>query len=202
MDATTDNGVRVRRWTLRPWSVLRTRAVVAVAITTTAGLALLAAACGASPSTAGSDHSSNARGSAISQQPLAFSHCMRSHGVSEFPDPNSSGDWPKTQVETAVDNPRYQVASQACGHLLPYGGPGVSMSPAVVSELQTDMAKFARCMRSHGVLNWPGPIDQGTEREYFDLQSARIDPNSPQISSKMRTCEQVIPASLGRPPGT
>jgi hypothetical protein len=186
---------------MKPWQVSRTQAAVAVAIIATAGLALLVAACG-SPSSAGSGHSSSARGSTISQQPLAFSHCMRSHGVSNFPDPDSSGEWPKTQVETAINDPQYQGASQACGQLLPYGGPGVSMSPAAVSQLQTDMAKFARCMRSHGVFNWPAAIDQGTEREYFDPQSAGIDPNSPQVSSTIHACEHVIPASLGRPPGT
>lgn len=127
---------------------------------------------------------------------------MRSQGVSNFPDPNAHGEWPKPQVALAANNPRYQAASQACGHLLPFGGPGVSMSPAAVTQLQTDLAKFARCMRSHGVSNWPGPIDQGTEREYFNPQAAGIDPKSPQISTKIHECEHAIPASLGRPPGT
>jgi len=195
--ATTDNSTHVRRRLRRP---LPPQAA-AVALLATASMALLATACGGSPSSTGSGGSPNARGSA-SQQPLAFSHCMRSRGVSNFPDPNTSGNWPKVQVENATNDPRYQAASQACGHLLPYGGPGVPMSPAVVSQLQTDMARFAACMRSHGVSNWPGAIDQGTERVYFDPESAGIDPNSPQISPKIHSCERVIPASLGRPPGT
>jgi hypothetical protein len=125
---------------------------------------------------------------------------MRSHGVTNFPDPNSSGVWPKSQVEVAAGSTRFQAATQACGHLLPDGGPGVSPSPAVVQQIQSDMAKFARCMRSHGVTNWPDPtLDRG--RAVFDPEAAGIDANSPQINAKVHECERVFPASVGIPPG-
>jgi hypothetical protein len=189
----------------------------AAAIIATAGLALLAAACGGSPGShvaqlgstatqpASSSGSSNAGGSTNSRspisQPLAFSHCMRSNAVADFPDPNSSGVWPKSQVKAAAGNPRFEAATHACGHLLPNGGPGVSPSPAVVRQIQSDMTKFARCMRTHGVPNWPDPIvDRG--RAIFDPEAVGIDTNSPQISAEMHDCEHVFPASLGRPPGT
>ena len=62
------------------------------------------------------------------------------------------------------------------------------------------MLKFVRCMRPRGVANWPDPtLDQG--RAIFDPQAVGIDPNSPQISTKMHGCEHVSPQSLGRPPG-
>jgi len=168
-----------------------------VAIIAMAGLALLAAACG------GSSGGSSA-GSANSQSPisqaLAFSRCMRSHGVPNFPDPNSSGVWPKSQVQLAAGNPRFQAGTQTCGHLLPDGGPGVAPSPAVVQQIQADMTKFAACMRSHGVPNWPDPtLDRG--RAIFDPQAVGIDTDSPQISAKMHDCGRVFPASLGIPPG-
>jgi hypothetical protein len=154
-----------------------------------------------SASSAGSSHSG---GSTISQSPtaqaLAFSHCMRSQGVSSFPDPDSRGVWPKSEVELAAANPRFQPATQACGHLLPDGGPGVPPSPAVTQQIQTDMTKFAECMRSHGVPHWPDPtLDQG--RAVFDPQAVGIDTNSPQISARMHECERVFPASIGIPPG-
>jgi hypothetical protein len=70
----------------------------------------------------------------------------------------------------------------------------------VVQEIQNDMVKFARCMRSHGVANWPDPtLDRG--RAIFDPQAVGIDTNSPQISAKMHDCERVFPASIGIPPG-
>jgi hypothetical protein len=167
------------------------------AIIATACVALLAAACG------GSSGASNA-GSTTSQsptaQPLAFSHCMRSHGVPNFPDPSSSGVWPKTQVVVAAGNPKFQAATQTCGHLLPDGGPGVPPSPAVVQQIRLDMTKFARCMRVQGVPNWPDPtLDRG--RAVFDPQAVGIDTNSPQISAKIHDCERVFPANIGIPPG-
>jgi hypothetical protein len=166
----------------------------AAAIIAVAGLAPLAAACGGSP---GSDA---AQFGSTTAQPLAFSHCMRSNGVANFPDPSSSGVWPKSQVELAAGNSRFQAATDACGHLLPNGGPGVSPSSAVVLQIQIDMARFARCMRSHGVPNWPDPtLDRG--RAIFDPEAVGVDTNSPQISTKLHQCERVFPASVGIPPG-
>jgi hypothetical protein len=119
----------------------------------------------------------------------------------QLPYPNGRGVWPKSQVELAASsNPRFQAATDACGYLLPDGGPGVPPSPAVVQQIAHDMVKFTRCMRSHGVPNWPNyTLDQG--RAVFDPQSAGIDPSSPQVSAEMQECEHVFPTSVGLPPG-
>jgi hypothetical protein len=122
---------------------------------------------------------------------------MRSHSVPNFPDPDSNGMWPKSQVELAAGNPRFQPATHACGHLLPDGGPGVPPSPAVVQQIRTDMTKFARCMRSHGVPNWPDPNVDDQGRGSFNTQAAGINTNSPQISAEIHDCDHVYPASIG-----
>jgi hypothetical protein len=125
---------------------------------------------------------------------------MRSNGVQRFPDPNSSGIWPKNQVElAAAGNPRFQAATQTCGHLLPDGGPGVPPSPAVVQQIKTDMTKFTRCMRSKAVPNWPDPTVDDQGRGSFDTQAAGINTNSPQISAKIHDCDHVFSASIGIP---
>ncbi len=200
----------------RPRCASPRAAHVAEAVIATAGLVLLAAACGGSPGSHVAQLASatartpaplgaaNTEGSASStsptSQPLAFSRCMRSNGVPSFPDPNPNGVWPKSQVELAAASPRFQAATRACGHLLPDGGPGVSPSAAVVQQIQSDMTRFARCMRTHGVPSWPDPtLDRG--RAVFDPEAAGIDPNSPQVSTEMRECERVFPPSLGIPPG-
>jgi hypothetical protein len=131
---------------------------------------------------------------------------MRSHGVSTFPDPDRNGVWPKTQVAAAAGSPRYPAAARVCGHLLPDGGPGVPLSPTAVRQLRTDMLRFTRCMRSHGVRNWPDPsptpnTPRTQSREIFNPQAVGIDPDSDQISAKMQECERVFPPSLGLPPG-
>jgi hypothetical protein len=168
----------------------------AAAVTATAALAMLTAACGGAP---GAAHRSTSSESPTSE-PLAFSHCMRSYGVPKFPDPDSSGVWPKSQVALAARSPRFEAATGACGHLLPNGGPGVLPSPAVVQLIRSDMLSFARCMRSHRVPNWPDPtLDRG--RDVFDPEAVGIDPNAPRISTTMHRCEHVFPASIGIPPG-
>jgi hypothetical protein len=189
--------------------------VTAAVLTATVCLALLAAGCGGSPKShvarlgtttrpVSSPGASKGQGSTNPHspiaQPLAFSHCMRSHGVENFPDPGSGGVWPKRQVELAAGNPRFQAVTEACGHLLPDGGPGVAPSPVVVRQIQTDMASFARCMRANGVPNWPDPtLDRG--RAVFDPEATGVDANSPEISATMHECERVFPASVGIPPG-
>lgn len=158
--------------------------------TAIAAVALTAAGCGGSPA------------AHVLQQsgPLAFSRCIRSHGVAGFPDPNSSGVWPKSRVELVAGSPTFEAATRACGHLLPDGGPGVAPSPAVVRQIQTDMAKFARCMRSGGVRDWPdATLDRG--RDVFDPQAVGIDTSAPRITSAVHACEHVFPASIGIPPG-
>ena len=64
----------------------------AAAVIATAALAFLAAACGGSGSSTGHGGSANAAGSTTSASYVAYSACMRSHGVPNYPDPDSSGD--------------------------------------------------------------------------------------------------------------
>lgn len=125
---------------------------------------------------------------------------MRDKGVARFPDPNSSGVWPKSQVELAAASTKFDAASRACAHLMPDGGPGLAPSPAVAAQIQLDMAKFARCMRSGGVPDWPAPtLDRG--RAVFDPQAVGIDTSAPRIGAAIHDCERVFPASIGIPPG-
>jgi hypothetical protein len=188
-----DHSTRFKHPPLPAWPPAARTMAGMIAIT---GLALLVAACGNSSqrSSAGSSHV----GTSATTEAVAFSRCMRSHGVSDFPDPNGSGVWPKRQVQSAAGEPSFQTATQACGHLLPDGGPGVAPSPAVDRQIQADMTKFATCMRSHGVSTWPDPtLDQG--RAVFNPSG--INTTSPQISSKIHSCERVFPEAIGIPPG-
>ena len=103
----------------RPRRHLRTAAGIMVA----AVLAPLAACSSGSPTAIGG--SPDGGGSPNSPSAVAFSTCMRSHGVPNFPDPDSSGGIPKeTLRQLGVSNSRYQAAVQACGHLVPGGDSG------------------------------------------------------------------------------
>ena len=94
------------------------RAAARVAIIATVGLCLLEAACGSSArshvaelrsSTSESRSSGAPPGSpkALTGQALAFSRCIRVHGVPSWPDRDSKGVLPKSQVEVAAGGARY-----------------------------------------------------------------------------------------------
>lgn len=180
-----NHSTRVIRKPRRAWPpTARTAAAVIAA----AGLALLPAIHG-SPSSTGPGGLAYAAGSPNVQKLLAFSRCMRSHGVSNWPDPNSSGQFPKRRLEhLGVSNSGLQAAQTACRHLLPNGGNGPT--PAQLAQSWSDFLKFARCMRSHGVRNWPDPTRYAPhpERPYFNLSAAGINPSAPQIVTKIHQC--------------
>jgi hypothetical protein len=180
----------------------------AAALIATAALALLAAACGGSPSSAGPGGPPNAAGSPNSPSAVGYSHCMRSHGVPNFPDPPSSGQVPKTSVQQlGVSNSQLQAAQRACRHLLPSTSGSLQQQaqqcvlagncpPAVVQQMLTSGRRFAICMHSHGVPNWPDPtIDTGVHQgvPFFDLSKEGINDHSSQISRKMNECGRLTP---------
>lgn len=172
----------------KPWPPI---ARTAPAIIATTALALLAGACSSgSRSSAGSGGSPSATGSANSKA-LAYARCVRSHGVPSFPDPNSAGEFNKTTVaRLAASNSQYQTASQTCSHLLPNSsGPTV----AEVRQEWNGMASFARCIRSHGVPNWPDPTPYPPRpSEPTFILPASIQP-VPKIISKMQICLRLVP---------
>jgi hypothetical protein len=192
----------------RAWVIRRLRrawppmARTAAVITATSALALLAAACGGSPGShvaqlgSTTTKSSTFSSAAAAQQNgmLGFSRCMRSHGVPNFPDPNSSGAFSKSQVDQlAASSPQFPPAHRACEQLLPNGG---QPTQAQVQQAWNDMRNFARCMRSRGVPNWPDPAatSQQDQRPFFYVPDS-IDPNAPQITTKIRACQHVLHAN-------
>jgi hypothetical protein len=119
---------------------------------------------------------------------------MRSHGVPNFPDPNSSGVLPKSQLEqTAAGNPRFQTAQTACSTLLPNGAlpPGGEPTETELQKMERDALNFSRCMRSHGVPTWPDYTLRGGI-PIFDLHGTTIDPNAPQIVAKQVACRSML----------
>jgi hypothetical protein len=165
------------------------------------GLGLLAAACGGggtgpgvakSPSTSSTTASSSSK-SAAYQSALAFTVCMRSHGEPNFPDPNASGGF--NNITGNPNDPQMHAAQQACSSLLPNGGNQTSGGNSTPSQL-TQLLNYAKCMRSHGVLNFPDPTSKG-------LGSLNgIDMNSPQFNTASQACQSLLPSSGGSGPVT
>ena len=182
----------------------------AAAIIATAALVLLAAACASgSPSSASSGGSPNAGGSAGSPSAVAYSACMRSHGVPNYPDPNRGDQLAKTDAQRlGVSSSQYQTAQQACQDLLPTGGSlqqqeyqcmsSSDCPPALVQQMMTGDLKLARCMRSHGVPNFPDPTNGGSSGPVFNITQAGISDaasHSSQFETKLTECGRLAGAN-------
>jgi hypothetical protein len=126
---------------------------------------------------------------------LAYSRCMRSHGEPSFPDPDAKGQIKEQLTASGIDvnSSRYQAAAGACQHLLPSGSTGPSQ--AEVQQEWREFRSFARCMRHHGVPNWPDPQPRSATdpRPNFDFNpQSPINPNSPQIKSARPDCSSLV----------
>jgi hypothetical protein len=158
-----------------------------VAITALLGFGFLAAGCGGS-SVPGATSSSGQAAEGV-----AYTTCMRSHGVSKFPDPTlGSGSGLTFQGSFDQNSPTYQAASQACRSLKPGG----SQSPTVSAQKLAAEVMWAQCLRTHGVPNFPDPNAQGA----FD--SSKFDPTSSAFQSASQACQSLQPTgSVGAVPG-
>ena len=142
---------------------------------------------GVSSATASPSQSATVSGEA---EALQYAACMRSHGVPDFPDPtvqNGSVGFSITAGDGVDQNsPQYQSARQACSSLRG-GGTANSGSGNLAKEL-----KFAQCMRSHGVPDFPDPNKNGG----FSGTST-VNPSSPTFQNAQSTCMQL--SGLGGP---
>jgi hypothetical protein len=141
---------------------------------------------------------------------LRYSHCIRSHGVRSYPDPNRNGNLPKGSAQTfRVSRSQYQTAEQACRSLLPTGGSASLIQclmtgacpPSVVQPALAEGRTFAQCMRSHEVTNWPDPSVDSSGRPSFRVTKAGISidaTRSPQMLSKIGDCQRQPGAVLLR----
>jgi hypothetical protein len=176
----------------RPSWPRRARAAGVIAVM--AAAAVLAAACGGSPSSTGSGGSRTAGGSANSSSAVAYSRCVRAHGVPNFPDPGSNGQIPKEAVVRAlreVSDSRAKAATNACANLNPAG----QGSPTLTAQEQQDYLRVAACMRSHGITNFPDPTFPGGHLNLPHIPSS-IDTKSRQVTQAAQTCTKLIPAGL------
>ena len=155
--------------------------------------AIVAAALGLAACGGGSGASSNA-GRSASSPLLAFSRCVRSHGVPSFPDPDSSGNLPAGAKDIMRTSPQFPAASTACQHLLPNGGQPTQAERQ--QQLQQDWSQsrlFAQCMRNHGVPNFPDPTadPHHPERPNINVSAAGIGP-TPQVLATAQECQSQV----------
>jgi hypothetical protein len=163
-----------------------------------AAVAVLAAACGGSTSSSSAD----AGVSAAYQQALAYSQCMRTHGVPDFPDPNANGTTIVPPSSSITSNSgQLAAANNACQQLQPGGD---ATPPAQTPQELAQSLRLAQCIRTHGVPDFPDPgsapvgASAGGKSKNGGLASMM---NSPQAQVALRTCRSLlhIPPKPGQP---
>jgi hypothetical protein len=171
-----------------------------------AGLGLLAASCGSSPSTNGvaqltttssSTTTGSSSGSSKAADARAFSACMRKNGVPSFPDPNSRGGLtinagPGSGLNP--NSPQFKHAQSACSKYLPNGG---KVDPAAQAKALKAALKFSACMRAHGIANFPDPQTSGGGISLMLKRGSGLDPQSPQFKAAQRACQNELPGPKG-----
>ncbi len=88
---------------------------------------------------------------------LAYSRCMRSHGLPNFPDPKQVGGGIQVSGSAPGVNPQsplFMSAQQSCRHLLPGGG---RPTHAGQQQALARMLHTSQCMRAHGISGFPDP---------------------------------------------
>jgi hypothetical protein len=179
-----------RRW-CRAW--VRRAGVLAVA----AGLALLTACSGGTSSAVGT--ASTGTGSASStyvSDKVGLARCLRTHGVPDYPDPDAAGQ-ESPNSKQLIRTPQGQAAVSACS----YWSSRIHNDVTAQNQaIRVEYVRFAECMRSHGLPNFPGPV-YAEGRVEFVLSASQdgFDPHSLQVLAKAHECEHVLPAGSGLP---
>jgi hypothetical protein len=122
---------------------------------------------------------------------------MRSHGVTNFPDPASTGEIPKPAVVSALEAVGKSLgaaAQHACNHLVPAGGLSGQPVHTITPKDRQDYLEAAACMRSHGFPDFPDPTFTSTDAQ-VNLPPS-INQNSSQFTSAATICTRLIPAGL------
>jgi hypothetical protein len=115
---------------------------------------------------------------------------MRSHGVANLPDPNSQGviegksSSGSGGSELNPNSPTYQAAQKACQK---YASGGTT--PADQAQQLGQALKYATCMRSNGVTNFPDPKVVNGQISF--AESGGVG-RSPQFQSANTACEHYL----------
>jgi hypothetical protein len=157
--------------------------------TTTTGTTTTAVPVGAAAS---GEQSSNG-------DPLKYARCMRSHGVLNFPDPGSPDSAIGAFKSSGVfSSPTFGAASRACAK---YNGGHLPTAPTTQVVNPREMQKLlgvSRCMRSHGVPDFPDPNPITGDM----TPPSGVSRNSPTVLAALRACYSLAHAADLGPPNT
>lgn len=154
-----------------------------------ASLALLAAGCGSS-SPANPDTGSSASFTAAA---FKYSSCMRNHGFPSFPDPTMTDHNGQQVAFLAVTipvdpSPAFKNAQNACRGILPTpSNTSPTQRAAQQNAREQHILAFAKCLRSHGIPDFPDPTSQG-QLTLEMVNAAGVDLHAPTVLTAVKAC--------------
>jgi hypothetical protein len=167
-----------------------------------AALALIAMlvlidACGSSAPADTSTGSSGSNAVASAQKAVKFAECMRSNGVSEFPDPGASGSFTIDGIVNGSslnpNTPTFKQAISACRGLEPAGFAGSKWS---AQQMQAAL-EFAKCIRANGVEDFPDPVNGQPLVDTNRIPSAATESGMSTLNAAMRKCRDFVTSIVG-----
>jgi hypothetical protein len=125
---------------------------------------------------------------------LKFTGCMRSHGLTDFPDPTvGSNGQPSFSINGGPNNSnlnpsssQFQTAHRACEKDLPNLG---GQTPADKAAANTKALKYVQCMRADGEPDYPDPNGQGVIQ--ITNPTGILAPDSPQFQRAEQACQSL-----------
>ncbi len=132
---------------------------------------------------------------ASAQKGVKFAECMRSNGVSQFPDPGASGKLTIDAVANGssldTSTPAFKQAISACQNLEPAGFMGSKRS----SEQQHAALTFAQCIRANGVKDFPDPVPNGPLVDTNRIPSSNSPGGMGILNAAMQKCRAAAAAA-------
>ncbi len=156
-------------------------------------------ACGSTAPAGTASGSSGANNTAASaHEAVKFAKCMRSNGVSQFPDPSGSGKFTIDEIANGssldLSTPAFKRAISACKDLEPAGFTGSKWNPQ-----QMDAAlRFARCVRKNGVSDFPDPVNGQPLINTNRIPSTATKSGMSILNAAIQKCRSVSPVAAGR----
>jgi hypothetical protein len=129
---------------------------------------------------------------------------MRENGVEDFPDPKvtAGGGTQLSFKGEGVDQGTMEAAQRACQHFQEEGEQAPELSPQEEGEAEEAAAKFARCMREHGVEVHATAAHGGVQVGIRGSSGAKgpnqaSSPDSPVLKAAQEACQGLLPGSTG-----
>jgi hypothetical protein len=153
-------------------------------VTGVAAVLFLLAGCGGNTSATSAASQSPGKNDQKSAY-LQFAQCMRKNGQPNFPDPiqDANGEW---GFPASVGKPVAPAACEADYRQMRSVNKSIAEQGSRVVNMEK-LRDFAKCMRQHGLSDWPDPTADGL----FPLPGRYAPPNGNRlIAAPLRACPQ------------